>query len=473
MRTIKYLLIGALVTVTGTPAVAQTDAQSAVASVASILKSGAADKDKQIATIAKAFKKDAKTLTAIGQEYLNVDNIAKAEEYGKMAIAKSKNFGNAYILLGDAAVKNDDSSAAGEWYQQAMYMDKTNPEGYRRYAYLMRKVSPQASADALEQLRSNVPGYPVDIIAAEIYDRAGELDKAITYYERVDKDKMKVSELANYAGDLFFTQKYDKCLETSLWGLNKFPRNASLARLAFYSYTETKDYGSALKFADRLFNASDSAKISTFDYQYYGHAYKGAGDYDNAIAQFKTILTRDDANKQAKEDALKNIADSYKEKEDWPNAIDAYKKYLDVATNATANDYAGLGTIYLLMAQEQTGQQQKTTIAEGDQIFSNLGKKFPDAAEYAEYQRARLAGIADPQSKDGLAKPHYDKLIDIITASGNIEGVSKTRLIQAYHYNMSYSLITKNNTAEAKEYAAKILAIDPDHTQAKQVSALK
>ena len=112
-------------------------------------------------------------------------------------------------------------------------------------------------------------------------------------------------------------------------------------------------------------------------------------------------------------------------------------------------------------------------LSDEEVIFSNLGKKFPDAAEYAEYQRARLAGIADPQSKDGLAKPHYDKLIDIITASGNIEGVSKTRLIQAYHYNMSYSLITKNNTAEAKEYAAKILAIAPDHTQAKQVSALK
>lgn len=44
-------------------------------------------------------------------------------------------------------------------------MDKTNPEGYRRYANLMAKSSPQSSIDALEQLRLNVPGYPVDILA--------------------------------------------------------------------------------------------------------------------------------------------------------------------------------------------------------------------------------------------------------------------------------------------------------------------
>lgn len=56
-------------------------------------------------------------------------------------------------------------AVAQEMFQQAMYMDKTNPEGYRRYANLMAKSSPQSSIDALEQLRLNVPGYPVDILA--------------------------------------------------------------------------------------------------------------------------------------------------------------------------------------------------------------------------------------------------------------------------------------------------------------------
>lgn len=473
MKTIKYFVIGAMLTIVGAPAMAQVDGKAAVNQVKEILKSKAADADKQIANLAKAFKKDAATLTAFGREYLRANNFAKAEEYATMALAKNKKCGEAYILVGDVAIHNDNPGKAAEQFQQAMYMDPQNPEGYRRYANLMAKSSPSSSIDALEQLRQNVPGYPVDLLAAEISDRAGDMKKAISYYSKVDKSKMENGQLGSYATDLFLTGDYNKALEVATFGANKAPRYAAFNRLALYNNTELKNFDAALAYGDKLFNASDSAKFSAFDYQYMGHAYVGAKKYEQAIAQFNKILTLEDANDDAKTDALRQIADAYGEMENYKEAIPAYEKYLAAKTNATATDYAGLGTMCTLYANELTGAEQIAAVAKADQVYADLASKFEDAAEFAAFQRARIASITDPELKNGAAKPHYDKLIEIITTDGRIEGASKTRLIQAYSYNMIYALQIKNDVATSKAYAEKVLSVDPENEQAKMVMTLK
>ncbi len=473
MKTIRYFVFGALLTIVGAPANAQDDSKAAIDQVVSILKSGAADADKQIEKIAKPFKKDGKTLTAIGREYLRLDNSEKAEQYANMAVSKNKSCGEAYILLGDIAIRNDDGGKAAEMFQQAMYMDKTNPEGYRRYAFLMAKSSPESSFDALEQLRINVPGYPVDILAAEIADRTGNMKKAIEYYGKVDKTKMEDNQLASYATDLFLNADYTKSLEVAQYGIQRSPRYAAFNRLSLYNYTEAKDYAKALEYADKLFNASDSAKFSAFDYQYVGHANFGAKNYDKAREAFGKILTLSDANEDAKLDAMKQIATAYSDEEDYENAIPAYEKYLEKNTNATASDYAELGTMCTYNANKLTGDAQLAAVEKADKVYADLAGKFADAAEFAAFQRARVAGIIDSDLKKGAAKPHYDQLIDIIVKDGRIEGASKSRLIQAYTYNMIYALQIKDDVATSKEYANKVLELDPENEQAKLVSTLK
>ena len=462
-----------MLAIAGAPANAQTDSKAAIEQVVSILKSGAADADKQIEKIAKPFKKDGKTLTAIGREYLRIDNSAKAEQYANMAISKDKSCGEAYILLADIAIHNDNGGKAAEMFQQAMYMDKTNPEGYRRYANLMAKSSPESSYDALEQLRTNVPGYPVDVLAAEIADRNGDMKKAIEYYNKVDKSKMEDGQLASYATDLFLTGNYDKSLEIAQYGVQKSPRSAAFNRLSLYNFTEKKDYEKALNYADKLFNASDSAKFTAFDYQYNGHANVGAKKYDAAIESFTKILSLYDANESAKLDAMKQIANAYSEKEDYENAIPAYEKYLNANKEATASDYAGLGSLCTYYANGLTGDAQKAAVEKADKVYAELAEKFEDAAEFSAFQRARVAGIIDPELKNGTAKPHYDKLIEVIIKDGRIEGTSKARLLQAYQYNMIYALQIKDDVQTSKDYANKILELDPENEQAKMVATMK
>lgn len=101
-----------MLAIVSAPVSAQDDSKAALEQVVSILKSGASDADKQIEKIAKPFKKDSKTLVAIGREYLKQDNTAMAEKYANMATAKDKSCGEAYILLADVAIHNDNGGRA-------------------------------------------------------------------------------------------------------------------------------------------------------------------------------------------------------------------------------------------------------------------------------------------------------------------------------------------------------------------------
>ena len=76
MKTIKYLFIGAMMTMVVAPVNAQVD-NNAVNQVKAILQSNPADAAKQINSIAKPFKKNAATLAAIAREYYRVDRRGK------------------------------------------------------------------------------------------------------------------------------------------------------------------------------------------------------------------------------------------------------------------------------------------------------------------------------------------------------------------------------------------------------------
>lgn len=436
---------------------------------AGIIKTGDA---KQMQAFAKQYKKDAAALTSIGKAYYAVKDYEAAKNYAQQAIAilakNSKGPKNAgpYVLMGNIAVSQDNGGEAAGWFEQAIYADPKCPDGYRRYAEVMQKADPRGAEEKLQALAREVPGYPIDLIAADIYAEAGKPAKAVEYYSKVKLDDMKDYQIGRYAFNLFVQQKYDKSLEVVTYGQKKFPRSATLNRLALYDNTALKNYDAALVAADLLFNQSDSVKIVSDDYGQLINALRGAKKYDEALVQLGKLANDPSMPKADQLFAQKQIADTYADKEDYARAIPEYQKYLAANEKPSATDVAALGSMYQYYAQQKTGAEQKALLDKADQVFVDLEAKFPDAAEYATHQRARVAMQKDPDSKQGLAKPFYDKLIDM-------PGVSQNRLKEAYLYNMAYYFIVKGDQATATSYAEKILAIDPENEQAKNVLSLQ
>lgn len=470
MKAIKYLLVGALLIGFSAPSMAQDDA--AISQATQIIKSSGANAEKALKDIIKANKKNPAVLVGIGRAFLDQKDTALAMKYATMAMERNKKYAPAYILAGDIEVAKDDGGAAAGWYQQAKYFDPKNPDAYFKYANILRGRSPEEAVSNLNELRTQRPDIAVDALAGRIYYNSNMLDKSMQYYEKVDKSKLEDVDITNYAMAGYLSQQRQKSLDMALYGLNKNPRYAAWNRLAFYNYTDEGKVEEALKYAHRLFNASDSAKISGYDYTYYGQAYLGNKQYDKAIEMLKKAITANADNAELANSNKKGLSDAYLAMGDYANAIAYYEDYLKNDKEITATDLAGLGSIYTTMASSQTGEEQKATYLKADQVYKQLGEKFPANIDFANFLRARVNSNLDPDTKEGLAKPFYEALANSLSANTNRDNVDNTRLIEAYRY-LGYYYLVKNDKATADTYWKKVLELDPENETAKQALGMK
>ena len=471
---IKHVIMGVVLAGFSTTAMAQDGTKADIDAVKKIISSKPADLDDQMKAFYKKNKKNAENLTAFGRAFYEAKDTANASIYADHALKANKNFAPAYILKGDLRALADDGGGAASFYDQAIYFDPKNPEGYRKYASVYRKISPQGAIAKLNDLRAQLPDYPVDAIIGHISYISNNFDEAIAAYEKVDRNKMEKMDMIEYTTSCYFTQKYDKGLDMATFGLQKEPRNSTLNRMAMFCNTEKGDFEKALDYADRLFNKSDSANISYMDYVYYGNALNGAKRHDEAIAMFKKALDQEFDNKDKRAGVVQTLANAYKGMEDYPNAIKYYQQYLTDVSKASANDYAGLGRLYAQYAntlEDITAKMEKLRLA--DQVYASLLDKYTDVEDYVAFQRARIGMQMDPESKQELAKPHYEKLVELLGNKSDRDNTDKVRLVEAYRYLISYYLINKDDTTTAKEFAKKLQEVDPENETAKQVLELK
>ena len=470
---IKYVIMSVVLAGFSTSAMAQDGTKADVDAVKKIISSKPADLDDQMKAFYKKNKKNAENLTAFGRAFYEAKDTANANIYADHALKANKSYAPAYILKGDLHALADDGGGAASFYDQAIYFDPKNPEGYRKYASVYRKISPQGAIAKLNDLRAQLPDYPVDAIIGHISYISNNFDEAIAAYEKVDRSKLEKMDMIEYTTSCYFTQKYDKGLDMATFGLQKEPRNSTLNRMAMFCNTEKGDFEKALDYADRLFNKSDSANISYMDYVYYGNALNGAKRHDEAIAMFKKALDQEFDNKDKRAGVVQTLANAYKGMEDYPNALKYYEQYLNEVTKASASDYHSFAQLHVQHANTLDGDAKNETFKKADGIYENMQSKYADIDDFISFQRARIGMYMDPESKLELAKPHYEKMVQILEAKEERSKTDTNHLIEGYRYLINYYLNIKDDAATAKNIAQKLQGIDPENEIAKMVLGLK
>lgn len=473
MKTIKYLVMGVVLAGFSTTAMAQDGTKADVDAVKKIISRKPADLDKQLKPFYSKNKKNAENLVAFARAFYEAKDTANAAVYADHALKANKSYAPAYILKGDLRALADDGGGAAAFYDQAIYFDPKNPEGYRKYASVYRKISPQGAIAKLNDLRAQLPDYPVDAIIGHISYISNNFDEAIAAYEKVDRSKLEKMDMIEYTTSCYFTQKYDKGLEMATFGLQKEPRNSTLNRMAMFCNTEKGDYEKALDFADRLFNKSDSANISYMDYVYYGNALNGVKRHDEAIAMFQKALDQEFDNKDKRAGVVQTLANAYKGMEDYPNALKYYEQYLNEVSKASASDYHSFAQLYVKQSNTLEGDAKKEALKKADGIYENMQSKYADIDDFIAFQRAHIGLFMDPDFKQGLANPHYTKLIEVLNAKEEKEAADKKKLTEACGYFINYYIHVAPDNAKAKEYAAILLTIDPENEAANAVMQLK
>lgn len=476
MKTVKYLLMGALLLGGSATTMAQDGTKADIDAMKAMVKNKPADYDKQVKNFIKVNKKNAENLVAIGRALYEADDTLNAKAFAEQALTATKrNCAPAYILLGDISAKADDGGAAAQNYEQAILADPKNPDPYRRYATVYRKISPEGAVQKLEELRQERPDYPVDALIGHINYISLRYGKANEAFSKVPINDLSRMDYIEYAMSNYHGRQYDKALEIVKAGLSKEDLNATLNRIAMMCSNELKQYPEALKYAETLFTKvdKDSVTLSDIDYQNYGTALDGCEQFEAAIAKYRAALALPEVEPAMKADLYKSISDSYKGMKNFPEAIENYIKFLELKADADATDHAGLALLHNNHARSIRGDKKPADLTpeesaammeamkKADDAYASLVEKFADAEEYALWQRGRLNAQMDADMSQALANPHFTRLAELINAHEEKDDTDKARLFDAYSYLMRYNVKMKDNKA-AYEYALKLQELQPD-----------
>jgi len=154
-------------------------------------------------------------------------------------------------------------------------------------------------------------------------------------------------------------------------------------------------------------------------------------------------------------DLLTEVAVLYNKAKKYQAAGDTYKQKIQLS-NGSANDYYKMGRAYF----------DAKNWTEADSAFAKVNRMSIDF-EPAYLWRARVYSNLDPDTKEGIAKPFYEKLVE----KASIDSVKYNKdILEAYNYLGYYYLVNKMY-CESLGYWDKIAVLDPTNENA--ISAMK
>ena len=473
MKAIKYLVMGVLLT--GFSATANAQEAELNAALDGI-KSQAPNVAKLAEVAFKKNKKNPEAILKIAQAFYAQKDTANARKYANLSNEAGKpkyQFAPAYLLLGDIeASYGTDGGKAASYYNQAITFNPKNPEGYKKWAMVYRKISPTQAAKKLEEMKVQCPDEDIDAFKGHIFMLANDEKQAYENYAKADINKLDKLGLNEFVRCSYFTGHFADAVRAAEAGIKLEPRNPTFNRIAMFANYELKNYDAAKNYIHKYFFETDSAKISEYDHFYTALIYQALEDKANMYAHYDKALELVDDQSMIKRWAiLKSVSDSYLKDQEFENAIKYYEQYLACKPNLNFDDEEGMANIYSKYGDAEPAKK-KEMISKAIKLFGTLAEKYPIQVVYATFMRASLNNKLDDNMKNSLAKPDYQKVVELLANKADRSKGEDTMLKTSYHYLMYNAFLNKNN-AGAKEIAEKILVIDPEYKPALEIQKLK
>ncbi|GAB6012343.1 tetratricopeptide repeat protein [Viscerimonas tarda] len=457
-----------------------------------LLKTDAKAAENEFSTALKKDKKNVEVIVAIARAYYQnglKDKLASRLEDARKANKKSPLI---YVFEGDMLKDAEKLGDAAGWYAQAINFAPDYTIAYIKTAQVYERINPATAIDALKKVLEINPDYKLAYkYQGNIYYTGGQYAKAIDAYKTFFADKTYSAEdLTHYAASLFFSKNYDEAKALISEGIKKDANNFVLNRLLTYSAVELEDYANGLIVADKFFSLDKgTSEYIARDYITYGKILIENGQIDKALEQYDLAIKLD----PTQFDLYKEIAGTLADAGRTIDAANYFRKYIDLAgEKAEALDYYNMGRYYYMAAGSGVNSEEAEVLAKikehllaADTAFATVATRVSDS-HLGSFWRARANSLLDviagkeTKARPQLAKPYYEAAIDIILAKEEAEKSNAKELIEAYRYLNSYYYLlydeTKSPEAKANTilYGEKLLSLDPENAQAKQiVEALK
>ncbi|WP_255412506.1 tetratricopeptide repeat protein [Dysgonomonas sp. Marseille-P4361] len=450
------------------------------------LKSNPKEAEDQLKDIQKKNKKDVTVILAIAKAYLDNDMKEKTQEKLKDAYKADKKNPYIYIFEADMLAKENKIGEATQLYDQAIYFDPNCTLAYLKGARVYEYINRNHAADMLKKVIAIQPDNKLATRElAGLYYRDGFYPQAIEAYKEYFKTgDYGIEDLRRYAAAEYFTNNFAESMRLLQEGMQNNPDDFVLNRLLMYNSNSTQDYETGLAAGDKFFSLplNEGDSILALDYKTYANILSQTGNKVKAMEQYKKLADLDPTNAELR----KEMATTCASERMYPEAAEFYKKFIELSPEEAidAQNYFQLGRYYFLggvaaasdtttVTPEEAKAKSIELYKKADETFAIVAERVPDS-HLGYYQRAQTNYRMDPDSEQGLAKPHYEKTIEVILAKGgDLEAADKAILIEAYSYLSYFYYLEYDKTKKAadkefvKEYAGKVLELDPENANGK------
>jgi len=416
----------------------------------------------------KKSKKDATALVAISRTYYNQTpkNLNEAKRYIDIALGVDPNNAAAFYLNGLIELDKGNHGEASLQIERAIYFDKNLYDAYFLQSDIM--VAAQNMPQAIEYIKKVTVINPEYWIAykklGELYYSNQKYADAVTNFAIYFKNVSADTDITHYAYSLFFNKQFQEARQLIDRLVQQNPNDYVLLRLLGYISYENKDLVNGRKIMDKLFSLIPADKILNDDYTYYGKMLSASGDDSLAIVNYQLALKNDSNQFQVYDE----IAKSLNKLKKFEEALKYGTKYLRKKPNLTPLDYFQLGKAYYSTA---TNLDVKTDSLKQLGLFQVADSLFKQVEVYSPnsylgpFWRARVNSSIDKETTLGLAKPFYEKSLEILVKD---QVKYKKELSEIYNY-LGFYYYVKEDKSNSLDNWRKLLEIDPENLKAQEV----
>ncbi len=282
------------------------------------------------------------------------------------------------------------------------------------------------------------------------YNRAkDQIEKYLSLSDQSPDDQTQ------YANILYLSKNYDAAIAKMNELFASGNGKSYMHRVLGYSYLEKKNIPEALKNMDLLFQKHAKDKLIVQDYFTYGKILaQDSIRSGEATAYFEQGIAADTA--KDKVPLYRELAESFKDAEDYKNAAIWYKKITETESpKKEILDYWWAGQSFYL----------ENDYASATDILTKMTEIRPDEPS-GFYSLGKVAMAQDADGSKGIGVPHYKKYLELV----EVKPTNQRQRITAMTY-LSVSAFNNKKYEEAKRYANDILALDEANGTAKQIMA--
>jgi tetratricopeptide (TPR) repeat protein len=468
---------------------------------------------KNIKKITPPAPEYAYTLAKIAESYIKDDKVdtALALPFIREAIKIDNKNSDVYMIAGDIYILVNDGSKAISYYNQAQFADPKSPTANMKIGNIYVKGRALNAAipyfeQAIELNASYAPAYRE---LGQLYSLAGRFEQSKEYFKKyLELTKGNIPAKIRYVNSLFYAKEYDEVIKNvqEIFAIDK--SRTYMNRIAGYSCYEKNppDYETALSYMEELFRSVAPERIIPKDYQYMARILVKKNINSPKIADEAIALKAQIEKEKSRLAATTNAAEKAKIKanidemtpraeklenetrragEEVNRAYAAYGKLLELKPDdrALLSEIAGAyNSFRQYYGVARTLSKMLGPLPEKREDYMQVGRAYYNAERYQaadsiflvilksspEYVPAylwiaRTYSKMDPDTKLGLAKPKFEKVIDVARP----DSVKyESEIMESFGY-LSYYNMMNDNYNKSKEYYNRMITLNPNNKEYK------